>query len=64
MEEISEKYDKLVIKYRDSNKDMDNLKNIRDVLQAQKDNCEEENLELKNYVNELENIVKNGGSNT
>lgn len=37
IEELSEKYDKLAFKLRDATKDIENLTNVREVLQVQKD---------------------------
>jgi FtsZ-binding cell division protein ZapB len=42
LEEISEKYDKLAIKFRDCNKENENLKNLKDVTQVQIDNYQQE----------------------
>ena len=62
VEEISNKYDKLAIKLRDALINKENLNsNNSNVLLAQKEYIEEENRELKTYIQELENIIKNGG---
>lgn len=50
VEEVTEKYDKLAIKYRDSTKDCHNLLNLRDVLQEQVDSSKQEIQELKQYI--------------
>jgi hypothetical protein len=42
IEETSEKYDKMIIKFRDANADKEKIKNIHDVLTAQKENSDEE----------------------
>ncbi|CDW75035.1 UNKNOWN [Stylonychia lemnae] len=63
LEEVSEKYDKLALKYRDSNKENDNLKNMRDVSLVQIDNYMLEIKELKQYIQELESMIK-AGANT
>lgn len=62
IEEISEKYDRLAIKYRDITKSFEQVRNLQEVTSAQKESLEGEVSDLKAYISELETIIKTGGS--
>eukprot|EP00347_Sterkiella_histriomuscorum_P017254 403350100 len=62
LEELTEKYDKLAIKYRDSNKEAEHLSNLKEVLQVQVENQKSELGDLKQYIFDLESMMKSDGN--